>query len=73
MAKLDQMAQHGLWPRFDEPLGTFEYHAMRLVAVTERGGDDWGLAFECVYGDFLDEDDMSGYRASVSTFAAPPM
>jgi hypothetical protein len=73
LAKLDDIANHGVWPRFDGPLGTFEYHAMRLVAVTERGGDqDWGLAFECVYGDFLAEDEDNPYAANVSTFTIIP-
>jgi hypothetical protein len=76
LAKLDELAAHGNWPRFDSALGTFEYHAMRLVAVTERGGDeDWGLAFECVYGDFLvpvDEHELSPYAANVSTYVIIP-
>lgn len=73
LAKLDDIATRGNWPRFDGPLGTFEYHAMRLVAVTERGGDeDWGLAFECVYGDFHVEDEESAYAANVSTFVIIP-
>lgn len=68
---LDAMARDGLWPRFDDPLGTFEYHAMRLVAVRERDGDrGWGVAFECVLGDFLDEDNP--YAAGVSTYLITP-
>jgi hypothetical protein len=74
LAKLDEMANRGLWPRFDAPLGTFEYHAMRMVAVVERGGDqDWGVAFECVLGDFLDDEDCpSNYGATVSTYVIIP-
>lgn len=74
LAKLDAHAQDGLWPRFQEPLGTFEYHALRLVAVLERGGNsDWGLAFECVHGDFLDPDgDFNAYAAQVSTYIITP-
>ncbi len=73
LEKLDHIANHGVWPRFDGPLGTFEYHAMRLVAVTERGGDgDWGIAFECVYGDFLDEETDNPYAANISTFTIIP-
>lgn len=46
LAKLDAVAREGNWPTFDGGLGVFEYHAMRLVAVRERGGDeDWGLAY----------------------------
>ncbi|MFO0745798.1 MAG: GNAT family N-acetyltransferase [Myxococcota bacterium] len=74
LAKLDGLAANGLWPRFQEALGTFEYHAMRMLAVRERGGaGDWGLAFECVHGDFLDENgDFNAYAANISTYVYTP-
>ncbi len=73
LAKLDEIAAHGNWPSFDGPLGVFEYHAMRMVAVRERGGDeDWGVAFECVFGDFLDPAGDNPRAANVSTFLIVP-
>ena len=73
LTKLDAIANGGNWPRFDAPLGTFEYHAMRMVVVQECGGDeDWGVAFECVHGDFLDPGADNAYAANVSTYVIIP-
>jgi len=73
LAKLDEVSQNGNWPAFDAGLGVLEYHAMRMIAVRERGGDeDWGLAFECVLGDFLDPGSDNADAANVSTYLVIP-
>src|SRR5215208_2224928 len=42
------------WPQFDH-LATHEYYAMRLVVLYEQGTNDWGLVFETIRGNSLDE------------------
>jgi len=42
------------WPGLRGSVGHFELHAMRLIAVRSRRGDDWGILFEVVQGDILE-------------------
>jgi hypothetical protein len=41
------------WPPRGASVGHFEPHAMRLVAVRARKGDDWGVLVEVVQGDYV--------------------
>ena len=62
LAALDQVAAGELetefmaWPLFHCGAdGSFEYHAMRLIAARSSSGDDWGVVLERLSGCNLDE------------------
>lgn len=42
------------WPSMHSTSGHFEFHAMRVIAVRQEGGDHWGVLVEVVQGDLLD-------------------
>lgn len=50
---LDRSAEFD-WPDFWGIVLT-EYHALRLLAVRSRTGDDWGLIFDSVRGSVIDD------------------
>lgn len=43
------------WPSMHPTAGHFEFHAMRVIAVRQEGGDHWGVLIEVVQGDLLEE------------------
>ncbi len=51
---LDRSAAYD-WPDFWGITMT-EYHALRLIAVRSKSGDDWGLVFDSIRGSVIDED-----------------
>lgn len=53
LAALDSSAA-SIWPDFWGITMT-EYHALRLIAVRSRSGDDWGLVFDCIRGSSIDD------------------
>ena len=61
------------WPDFGG-VSSLEYHAMRLVALRERGTDDWGLVFDMVRGCFLDPHEFAaaGVVSKIYGPSVPP-
>lgn len=45
------------WPTLHASAGHFEYHAMRVIAVRGKKGDDWGILVELVQGDRCDDEE----------------
>jgi|GEM_PF-4155334 len=56
------------WPTIIAGAGHFEYHAMRVVAVRARRGDDWGILVEVVQGDILGDEIDVRWPATIQRY-----
>jgi len=56
------------WPTLVAGAGHFEMHAIRVVAVRAKKGDDWGILIEVVQGDVIGDPDDVRWPATIQQY-----